>query len=32
LRIHLVERAKHPEVNMYHAYHQQFLGKEFKTT
>jgi ectoine hydroxylase-related dioxygenase (phytanoyl-CoA dioxygenase family) len=32
LRVHLVERAKHPEVNMYHAYHQQFLGKEFKTT
>lgn len=32
LRLHLVERAKHPEVNMFHAYHQQFLGKEFKTT
>ncbi|MHA6204511.1 phytanoyl-CoA dioxygenase family protein [Dyella soli] len=32
LRAHLVERAKHPEVNVFHAYHQQFLGKEFKTT
>jgi Phytanoyl-CoA dioxygenase (PhyH) len=32
LRAHLVERARHPEVNVFHAYHQQFLGKEFKTT
>lgn len=32
LRLHLVERAKHPEVDMFHAFHQQFLGKEFKTT
>lgn len=32
LRAHLVERARHPEVNVFHAYHQQFLKKEFKTT
>jgi ectoine hydroxylase-related dioxygenase (phytanoyl-CoA dioxygenase family) len=32
LRAHLVERARHPEVNVFHAYHQQFLAKEFKTT
>jgi hypothetical protein len=32
LRAHLVERAHHPEVNLFHAYHQQFLAKEFKTT
>lgn len=32
LRTHLVERARHPEVNVFHAYHQQFLTKEFKTT
>jgi ectoine hydroxylase-related dioxygenase (phytanoyl-CoA dioxygenase family) len=32
LRAHLVERARHPEVNVFHAYHQQFLSKEFKTT
>ncbi|WP_267222449.1 phytanoyl-CoA dioxygenase family protein [Dyella silvae] len=32
LRAHLVERARHPEVNVFHAYHQQFLTKEFKTT
>lgn len=32
LRAHLVERAKYPEVDVFHAYHQQFLKKEFKTT
>ncbi len=32
LRAHLVERARHPEVNVFHAYHQQFLKQEFKTT
>ncbi|WP_114238715.1 phytanoyl-CoA dioxygenase family protein [Dyella sp. C9] len=32
LRAHLVERARHPEVNVFHAYHQQFLKGEFKTT
>jgi len=32
LRAHLVERARYPEVNVFHAYHQQFLKKEFKTT
>lgn len=32
LRAHLVERARHPEVNVFHAYHQQFLKKEFKTS
>jgi hypothetical protein len=32
LRAHLVERARHPEVNVFHAYHQQFLKAEFKTT
>lgn len=31
LRAHLVERARHPEVNVFHAYHQQFLKQEFKT-
>lgn len=32
LRAHLAERARYPEVNVFHAYHQQFLAKEFKTT
>lgn len=32
LQAHLVERARYPEVNVFHAYHQQFLAREFKTT
>ena len=32
LQAHLVERARYPEVDVFHAYHQQFLAKEFKTT
>ncbi|MFC5740137.1 phytanoyl-CoA dioxygenase family protein [Dyella tabacisoli] len=32
LQAHLAERARHPEVDVYHAYHQQFIRQEFKTT
>ncbi len=32
LRAHLDERARHPEVDAYHASHQAFIKKEFKTT
>ncbi|WP_266156703.1 phytanoyl-CoA dioxygenase family protein [Dyella silvatica] len=32
LQLHLAERARHPEVDVFHAYHQQFIRQEFKTT
>jgi hypothetical protein len=27
---HIAERARHPEVDQYHAWHQQFISKEFE--
>ena len=31
LRAHIAERARHPQVDEYHALHQQFLRREFAT-
>jgi len=30
LQRHIAERARHPEVDQYHAWHQQFISKEFE--
>jgi hypothetical protein len=30
LEDHIAERARHPEVDQYHAWHQQFIRKEFE--
>lgn len=30
LEDHIAERARHPEVDQYHAWHQQFISKEFE--
>jgi ectoine hydroxylase-related dioxygenase (phytanoyl-CoA dioxygenase family) len=31
LEAHIAERERHPEVDQYHAWHQQFIKKEFDT-